>query len=63
MLVAEGPTAVTLVCEAQSLLGHEVCHHVGCGSERCCDITLLNVLAAEMDAHVDVTSSRFVGRM
>ena len=61
MLVAESTSAVTFVCPALCLFGHEVGDHVGRRSESGGDIAQLDMLAAEVDAHVDVERIWFVG--
>jgi len=54
---------MALVCEAEGLLGHEVGNHCRCGRKRGGNIALLNVLATEMDPHVNMSSGRLVSRM
>ena len=49
--------------KAQGLLGHEVSNHSGRGRERRGDIACLDVLATEVDAHVDMSSSGLIGWM
>ena len=63
MLVAEGAATVPLVGYTLCLLGHEVGDHVRRRSESGGNIAELDVLAAEMDAHVDVSRSGLVGGM
>ena len=62
-LVAKSSAAVTFMCKAESLLGHEVSQHGGRGGESCSDVALFHVLPAKMNAHINVASSRLVGRM
>jgi len=53
VLVAERASAVTFMCQTLSLFGHKVGDHIrrrGEGS----NIAQLNMLAAEVDAHVNV---------
>ena len=51
------------MCKAQGLLGHEVSDHGGRGRKRRGDIAFLDVLATEVDAHVDMSSSGLIGWM
>ena len=54
MLVAECAAAVTLVRLTLSLFGHEVGDHIRRGGKAGSNIAQINMLAAEVDAHVDV---------
>jgi hypothetical protein len=54
VLVAERASAVTFMCQTLSLFGHEVGDHIRCGGKSGSNIAQLNMLAAEVDAHVDV---------
>jgi hypothetical protein len=54
VLVAERASAVTFMCQTLSLFGHEVGDHIRCGRKGGSNIAQLNMLAAEVDAHVDV---------
>ena len=49
--------------KAYGLLGHEVGNHGGRGRKRRGDIACLDVLATEVDAHVDMASSGLIGWM
>jgi len=62
-LIAEGTTTMALVREAESLLGHEIGEHGWGRSELGSHVTLLYMLAAKVDTHVDMASSGLVGRM
>ena len=62
-LIAKNTAAVTLVRKAQGLLSHEVSNHGGRGRKRRGDIACLDVLATEVDAHVDMSSSGLIGWM
>ncbi len=59
-LVAESTSAVTLLCQTLCLFGHEVGDHVRRRSQGGGDITQLDMLAAEVDAHVNVARSVMV---
>jgi hypothetical protein len=62
VLVAERTAAVTLVCQTLSLFGHEVGNnHIRRGGKSGSDVAQLNMLATEVDAHVNVAGGRFVG--
>ena len=65
MLVAEGAATVPLGGDTLCLLGHEVGDHVRRRSESGGNISSseLDVMAAEMDAHVNVSRSGLVGGM
>ena len=52
MLVAERASAVTFMC--QTLSFHEVGDHIRCVREGGSNIAQFKMLAAEVDAHVDV---------
>jgi hypothetical protein len=54
VLVAECAAAVTLVCLTLSLFGHEVGNHIRRGGKSGNDVAQLNMLATEVDAHVNV---------
>ena len=54
MLVAERASAVTFMCQTLSLFGHEVGDHIRRGGKAGSNIAQINMLAAEVDAHVDV---------
>jgi hypothetical protein len=54
MLVAECASTVAFMCQALSLFGHEVGDHIRRGGEGGGNVTQLNMLAAEVDAHVNV---------
>jgi hypothetical protein len=54
VLVAECAAAVTLVRLTLSLFGHEVCNHIWRGGKSGDDVAQLNMLATEVDAHVNV---------
>ena len=62
-LIAKDTAAVTFVRKAQGLLSHEVSNHGGRGRKRRGDIACLDVLATEVDAHVDMSSSGLIGWM
>ena len=62
-MLAEGAATVPLVGDTLCLLGHEVGDHVRRRSESGGNIAELDMLAAEMDAHVDVSRSGLVGGM
>jgi hypothetical protein len=54
MLVAECASTVAFMCQALSLFGHEVGDHIRRGGKAGSNIAQINMLAAEVDAHVDV---------
>ena len=54
MLVAERASAVTFMCQTLSLFGHKVGDRIRRRGEGGSNIAQLNMLAAEVDAHVDV---------
>ena len=54
VLVAECASAVAFMCQALSLFGHEVGDHIRRGGKGGGNIAQLNMLAAEVDAHVHV---------
>jgi len=54
VLVAERASAVTFMCQTLSLFGHEVGDHIRRRGKGGGNIAQLNMLAAEVDAHVDV---------
>jgi hypothetical protein len=54
VLAAKNSSAVSFVGQALCLFSHEVGNHVGCWGEGGCDIAQFDMLAAEVDAHVDV---------
>ena len=60
VLVAERTAAVTFVCQTLSLFGHEVGNHIRRGGKSGSDVAQLNMLATEVDAHVNVAGGRFV---
>ena len=49
------------MCQALSLFGHEVGDHIRRGGKGGGNVTQLNMLAAEVDAHVNVARIWFVG--
>ena len=60
-MMAAGTVTVPFVGHTMCLFGHKVSDHVGRRSESGGDISQLDVLAAEMEAHVDVARSKVVG--
>jgi hypothetical protein len=61
VLVAECASTVAFMRQVLSLFGHEVGDHIRRGGKGGGNVTQLNMLAAEVDAHVNVAGGRFVG--